>query len=63
MQDNLDISTFTLEQLEALAYRLVKQLNNAQQNLQVVEQEIQKRSADENAKKSVDSIKTNKPEK
>lgn len=42
--ETLDISKMDIQSLEALAYRLVKQLNNIQQNLNIVEQEIQKRA-------------------
>lgn len=46
MDEQINITTMNKEQLEALAYRLVKQLNNVQQNLNIVEQEIQKRPSE-----------------
>ena len=42
----MDISNMNKEQLEALAYRLVVQRQNVNQNLSVVEQQIQKLAAE-----------------
>jgi len=44
MQQNIDITTYSIEQLEALGYRAMKELNLMQQNLTVIEQTIQKKT-------------------
>lgn len=53
MQNTIDITKFTLEQLKAMAYDLIGQLENIQKNLQVLNNEIAKKSQE---------IKETKPE-
>lgn len=43
MENQLDISVMTTEQLEALAYRLVEQKSNLEMNLATVQQQIAKK--------------------
>lgn len=40
----MDITTLSVEQLKALAYDQVKLLNQTQQNLNMIEQELAKRT-------------------
>ncbi len=42
--EQLDITKLTTEQLESLAYRLIVQRDNIQQNLNLVQNEIIKKS-------------------
>ncbi len=44
MENQLDISSMSVESLESLAYRLIVQRENIQQNLNLVQGEIVKKS-------------------
>jgi phosphoribosyl-ATP pyrophosphohydrolase len=46
----MNISELTVEQLKAMAYDQLVLLNQAQQNLNVIQQELQKREDAEKAK-------------
>ena len=43
----MDLTNMTVEQLESLAYRQVKLLEQTRVNIQIIEQEIAKRSKEE----------------
>ena len=43
MEDRLDISQLTVQELESLAYRLFEQQTNVNQNLAIVQQELAKK--------------------
>jgi len=43
MQETINLEELSVEQLESLGFRLMKQLNNVQQNLSLVEHELEKR--------------------
>ena len=43
MEEKKDITTLTVEELKALAYDQILLLNQAQQNIQIIEAELAKR--------------------
>ncbi len=43
--DTINVDTLSVEQLESLAYRLVEQQNNINNNLTIVQQELAKKRA------------------
>lgn len=50
MDNQLDITTLTVEQLESLAFRLVEQQTQVNQNLSIVQQELQKKRSEKTVK-------------
>lgn len=46
----MDLSSLSVEQLKALGFDLVNTISNAQQSLQAVQMELQKRAVEEQKK-------------
>lgn len=62
MDNQLDISIMTTEQLEALAYRLVEQKSNLEINLSTVQQQLAKKRQEGNNQASLPIDETEEPD-